>query len=63
MTERLPRVSAAEAACVLEKAGFFPSRQRGSHKSIKMQKGAGCQCLSFRKREYPKVTGTQEMRI
>jgi len=29
MTERLPRVSAAEAVRVLEKAGFFLARQSG----------------------------------
>ena len=32
MSDKLPRVSAAEAARVLEKAGFFLARQSGSHR-------------------------------
>ncbi|MGV8175658.1 MAG: type II toxin-antitoxin system HicA family toxin [Methanothrix sp.] len=39
MTERLPRVSAAEAARVLEKAGFFLARQSGSHRIYKNAEG------------------------
>ena len=35
MTDKLPRVSAAEAARVPEKAGFFLSRQSGSHRIYK----------------------------
>lgn len=39
MTDRLPRVSAAEAIRVLEKAGFFLARQSGSHKIYKNAEG------------------------
>ena len=39
MTGRLPRVSAAEAARVLEKAGFFLARQSGSHRIYKNAEG------------------------
>ena len=39
MTERLPRVSAAEAARVLEKTGFFLARQTGSHRIYKNAEG------------------------
>jgi len=39
MTDRLPRVSAAEAARVLEKAGFFLARQSGSHRIYKNADG------------------------
>ena len=39
MTDRLPRVSAAEAARVLEKAGFFLARQSGSHRIYKNAEG------------------------
>ncbi|MGH7889802.1 MAG: type II toxin-antitoxin system HicA family toxin [Thermodesulfobacteriota bacterium] len=35
MTERLPRITSAEAIKALEKAGFFLSRQSGSHKIYK----------------------------
>ncbi len=35
MTEKLPRVTAAETIRALEKAGFFFSRQSGSHKIYK----------------------------
>lgn len=39
MTEKLPRVTAAEISRVLEKAGFFFSRQSGSHKMYKNREG------------------------
>lgn len=39
MTDKLPRVSAAEAARVLEKAGFFLARQSGSHRINKNADG------------------------
>ena len=39
MTERLPRITAAEAIRALEKAGFFLVRQSGSHKVYKNQEG------------------------
>jgi len=39
MTERLPRITAAEATRVLEKAGFFLARQSGSHKVYKNREG------------------------
>jgi predicted RNA binding protein YcfA (HicA-like mRNA interferase family) len=39
MTDRLPRVSAADAVRVLEKAGFFLARQSGSHKIFKNAEG------------------------
>ncbi|MGB7544595.1 MAG: type II toxin-antitoxin system HicA family toxin [Methanothrix sp.] len=39
MTESLPRVSAAEAASALEKAGFFLARQSGSHRIYKNAEG------------------------
>jgi len=39
MKEMLPRVSAAEAARVLEKAGFFLARQSGSHRIYKNADG------------------------
>ena len=39
MTERLPRVTAAETILVLEKTGFFLSRQSGKHKIYKNKEG------------------------
>lgn len=39
MIERLPRVTAGETIRVLEKAGFFFSRQSGSHKIYKNKEG------------------------
>ncbi|MBI4680231.1 MAG: type II toxin-antitoxin system HicA family toxin [Nitrospirae bacterium] len=39
MTERLLRVTAAETIRALEKAGFFFSRQSGSHKIYKNKEG------------------------
>ncbi|MCL0066051.1 type II toxin-antitoxin system HicA family toxin [Dehalococcoidia bacterium] len=39
MTEKLPRTTAAEAVRALEKAGFFLTRQSGSHKIYKNQEG------------------------
>jgi predicted RNA binding protein YcfA (HicA-like mRNA interferase family) len=35
MTDKLPRINAADAIRVLEKAGFFLARQSGSHKIYK----------------------------
>jgi Predicted periplasmic or secreted lipoprotein len=35
MTEKLPRITAAEACRAMEKAGFFLVRQSGSHKIYK----------------------------
>lgn len=39
MSERLPRVTAAEVIRVLEKKGFFLARQSGAHKIYKNQEG------------------------
>ncbi|MGH7774380.1 MAG: type II toxin-antitoxin system HicA family toxin [Candidatus Binatia bacterium] len=39
MTEKLPRVTAAEAIRALERAGFFFARQSGSHKIYKNREG------------------------
>jgi predicted RNA binding protein YcfA (HicA-like mRNA interferase family) len=39
MTDKLPRVSAADAVRVLEKAGFYLVRQSGSHKIFKSAEG------------------------
>lgn len=39
MTQRLPRITAAEVIKVLEKAGFFLARQSGSHKIYKNSEG------------------------
>ena len=39
MTDKLPRITAAETIKVLEKAGFFFSRQSGSHKIYKNKEG------------------------
>lgn len=39
MSERLPRVTATEVIKVLEKAGFFLSRQSGSHRIYKNAEG------------------------
>jgi len=37
--ERLPRLTTAEVIRVLERVGFFPVRQRGSHKLCKNEEG------------------------
>lgn len=39
MTKKLPRITAAEAIRALEKAGFFLTRQSGSHKIYKNVQG------------------------
>jgi len=39
MSEKLPRVTAADAIRVLEKVGFVFSRQSGSHKIYKNEEG------------------------
>jgi len=39
MTEKLPRITAAETIKALEKAGFSFSRQSGSHKICKNKEG------------------------
>jgi predicted RNA binding protein YcfA (HicA-like mRNA interferase family) len=39
MTEKLPRITAADTIKALEKAGFFFSRQSGSHKIYKNKEG------------------------
>jgi len=39
MTEKLPRITAADAIRVLERAGFSFSRQSGNHKIYKNKKG------------------------
>lgn len=39
MTDKLPRVNAADAVRVLEKAGFFQARQSGSHRIYKNADG------------------------
>jgi predicted RNA binding protein YcfA (HicA-like mRNA interferase family) len=38
MTDKLPRVRAADAVRVLEKAGFFLARQSGSHRIYKNER-------------------------
>jgi predicted RNA binding protein YcfA (HicA-like mRNA interferase family) len=39
VTKKLPRITAAEAIRALEKAGFFLTRQSGSHKIYKNVQG------------------------
>ena len=39
MTDKLPRVNASDAIRALEKAGFFPARQSGSHRIYKNAEG------------------------
>jgi predicted RNA binding protein YcfA (HicA-like mRNA interferase family) len=39
MSEKLPRLTASDIIRVLEKAGFFLSRQSGSHKIYKHNSG------------------------
>ncbi len=39
MSEKLPRVTAADVIRVLEQAGFYFSRQSGNHKIYKNKKG------------------------
>lgn len=39
MTEKLPRVTAAEVIKALERGGFFFARQTGSHKIYKNREG------------------------
>jgi predicted RNA binding protein YcfA (HicA-like mRNA interferase family) len=39
MTDKLPRVTAAEAIKVLERTGFFLTRQSGSHRIYKNKEG------------------------
>ncbi len=39
MTEKLPRITSAETIRALEKAGFYFSRQSGSHKIYKNKDG------------------------
>jgi len=39
MTEKLPRVTASDVIRALERAGFFLSRQSGSHKVYKNKEG------------------------
>lgn len=39
MTQKVPRVTAAEVISALERAGFSLSRQSGSHKIFKNQQG------------------------
>lgn len=39
MSEKLPRISASDVIRALEKAGFFLSRQSGSHKIYKNKQG------------------------
>jgi len=39
MSDKLPRVTAAEVIKTLEKTGFFCSRQSGSHKIYKNKEG------------------------
>lgn len=39
MTEKFPRLTAAEVIRALEKGGFFPARQSGSHKIYKNKEG------------------------
>lgn len=39
MTEKLPRITATDTIRALEKAGFYFSRQSGSHKIYKNNEG------------------------
>lgn len=39
MSERLPRVTASNVVKAIERAGFFLSRQSGSHKIYKNKEG------------------------
>lgn len=39
MSEKLPRVTAAEVVRALERGGFFLARQSGSHKIYKNERG------------------------
>lgn len=39
MTEKLPRITAAEAIRIIEKEGFFLARQSGKHKIYKNREG------------------------
>ncbi len=39
MSEKLPRVTASDVIKVLEKVGFYPKRQSGSHKIYKNKEG------------------------
>lgn len=39
MSEKLPRLTAREMITILERKGFFLSRQSGSHKIYKDQRG------------------------
>ncbi len=39
MTEKLPRITASDAAKALQKAGFSCVRQSGSHKILKNREG------------------------
>ncbi len=39
MTEKLPRITATDTIRALEKAGFYLSRQSGSHKIYKNKEG------------------------
>ena len=56
MTDRLPRVSAADAVRVLEKAGFYLVRQSGSHKIFKNADGRRATVpFHSRKELHPKI--------
>jgi predicted RNA binding protein YcfA (HicA-like mRNA interferase family) len=44
MTDKLPRLNAADAIRALEKAGFFLARQSGSHKIYKNAEGKRLLC-------------------
>ena len=39
MTEKLPRITASDTIRALEKAGFYLTRQSGSHKIYKNKEG------------------------
>jgi len=56
MTDRLPRVSAADAVRVLEKDGFYLVRQSGSHKIFKNADGRRATVpFHSRKELHPKI--------
>lgn len=56
MTDRLPRINAADATRMLERAGFFLVRQSGSHKIYKNAEGKRTTVPFHSKKElHPKI--------
>lgn len=52
MTNKLPRITAADVVKFLEKIGFFLSRQSGSHKIYKNRDGKRTTVLIMQERFY-----------